>query len=196
MSDLNLKYVPPNRNTIHLEVYCDEITRVRDGDDGSIWMYLGALFVPHPKKDALLSKLLNLRCIKYNSWHWDEYDCPNKCGYHKWNNTEIHFKEIHKHKSKYKIAKRWLEFLIEENNKKDLRLVYFYILGIDLSKLNLERFGEGKGRDSNIYNRFFRTLVLEGRNTFPVNTSKLLSTVFITIRVAKRNTSIFLGTHL
>jgi len=67
-----------SEKVIHLEVYCDEITRVKDKDDESIWMYLGALFVPLSKKDTLLSKLLNLRCIKHNSWHWDENNCPNK----------------------------------------------------------------------------------------------------------------------
>ncbi len=165
MNDIKLKYIPPDRNNIFLEIYCDEITRVKDMDDGSTWMYLGALFVPLARKYELLSKLLNLRCIKYNSWHWDEIDCLNKCGHHRWNNTEIHFKEVHRHKSKYEIAKRWLEFLIE-NNKKDYRLIYFNILGIELSKLNLERFGEDKGRDLNIYNRFFRTLISGGAKYF------------------------------
>jgi|Deesub1362A_J573_1020465.scaffolds.fasta_scaffold00483_29 hypothetical protein len=165
MNNIDLKYIPPDRNNILLEIYCDEITRVKDKDDGSVWMYLGALFVPSTKKHDLLSKLLNLRCIKYNSWHWDEIDCPNKCGYHICNNTEIHFKEVHRHKSKFEIAKRWMEFLIE-NNKKDLGLIYFNVLGIELSKLNLERFGEDKGRDLNIYNRFFRTLISGGVKYF------------------------------
>ena len=137
------------KKVVHLEIYCDEIKRVKDDYDRSVWMYLGALFVPTSKKDILLSKLLNLRCIKYNSWHWNEDNCPNQCGYHDWNNTEIHFKDLYKHHSKFEIAKRWLKFLIEKNNKKDLGLVYFYILGIELSKLNLERFGEDKGRDLN-----------------------------------------------
>lgn len=159
-----LESVKPKK-VIHLEIYCDEIKRVKDDHDKSVWMYLGALFVPTSKKDVLLNKLLNLRCIKYNSWHWNENDCPNQCRYHDWNNTEIHFKDVYKHRSKFEIAKRWLEFLIE-NNKKDLRLIYFYILGIDLSKLNLERFGEDKGRDLNVYNRFFRTLISGGAKYF------------------------------
>jgi len=49
---------------------------------------------------------------------------------------------------------------------KNLGLVYFNVLGIDLTKLNLERFGENKGRDLNIYNRFFRTLVAGGAKFF------------------------------
>lgn len=118
MNDVDLKYVPPYRNEILLEIYCDEITRVKDESDGSVWMYLGALFVPLSIKHELLSKLLNLRCIRYNSWHWDENNCPNKCGYHKWNNTEIHFKEIHRHRTKFEIARRWLNFLIERGCRK------------------------------------------------------------------------------
>jgi len=166
LNNADLNYTPPDRSKIFLEIYCDEITRIEDKNDKSVWMYLGALFVPVTKKYELLNRLLNLRCVGYGSWHWDESDCPHKCGYHDRNNTEIHFKEIHRHRSKFEIAKRWLEFLIEENNKNDLGLVYFYILGIELSKLNLERFGEDKGRDLNIYNRFFRTLISGGVKYF------------------------------
>lgn len=135
--EYHLHYTPASRDLINIEIYCDEIGRTKDEHDGSVWMYLGALFVPISKKDELIERLLNLRCIKHGFWHWNEDLCLNRCGYHRRNDTEIHFKEIHKHKSKFEIAKRWLNFLIE-NNRKDLGLVYFNILGINLTKLDLE----------------------------------------------------------
>ncbi|UJG40417.1 MAG: DUF3800 domain-containing protein [Candidatus Heimdallarchaeum aukensis] len=156
LTDKSLKF---RNNSITLEVFCDEINKVRLPYDNSWWMYLGALFVPVTKKQELIDTLLNLRCIKHHNWHWDTANCPHKCKYHTSNNAELHFHSIHKRIDKFKIAKKWLSFLVEENNKRDLGLIYFYILGLDLTKLNLENFGEKKGVDMNIYNRFFRTVI-------------------------------------
>ncbi|MHA1431051.1 MAG: hypothetical protein ACTSRV_11770 [Candidatus Freyarchaeota archaeon] len=155
------------RGEIHLEVYCDEIQRtsLRGGPDEGVWMYLGALFVPAPIKNTLINELLNRRCLNHQSWHWSENDCPRQCGRHHWNNTEIHFRDLPGHQSKHRIAENWLNFLMQ-NNLENRGLVYFNILGINLSKLNLERFGEHRGRDHNIYNRFFRTLISGGAKYF------------------------------
>jgi len=68
-----------NDNTIILEIYSDEIKRVRLESDNSVWMYLGALFVPMEVKEYYLSLLNNCRCIKNNDWHQQEDQCPHRC---------------------------------------------------------------------------------------------------------------------
>ena len=154
-------------SSIILDAYCDEITNVLLKPDNSRWMYIGILFTPKDKKDELINTLLNKRCIQYNNWHWNMKECPYNCGYHNPNNTEIHYTDLHRNNAKFRIAYRWVnEFLIRENNKGDKGLVYFNILGLNLTNLNLEDFGSDAGRDLTIYNRFFRTVLLGGVKYF------------------------------
>ena len=61
---------------VHIEVYCDEIMRSRDQADGSLWTYIGALFVPVKTKATLLKELLDRRCIGHDHWHRHENECP------------------------------------------------------------------------------------------------------------------------
>jgi len=153
--------------SIILDAYCDEITNVLLRTDRSRWMYIGVLFVPKEKKDELINRLLNKRCIQHNKWCWNTEECEYKCGYHKQNNTEIHYTEIGRHDAKFRIGHRWIdEFLVNENNKRNKELVYFNILGLNLTNLNLEDFGSNEGRDLTIYNRFFRTALLGGAKYF------------------------------
>jgi hypothetical protein len=142
-------------------------------------MYIGALFVPLEIKPILLNKLLDMRCIQNNSWTWDEYNCPFNCGYHKMNNTEIHYNELHRSNARYRIACRWLDdFLIKENNKRNKKLVYFSILGLNLTNMNLEFFGPKKGRSLMIYNRFFRTILKTVDFFFAEYNKKIIKTIF------------------
>lgn len=150
---------------IEIETFSDEIYDTKDQ-----WIYIGMLFVPLKKRKELLQNLLNRRCIQHNSWRWNEKECPYKCGYHNWNNTEIHYAKVHKTNAKFKIAHRWLEFLIK-NNKENMELIYFNILGIDLGKLDVSEFGEDW---LNIYNRFFRTVLLGGAKYFFGGRSKII----------------------
>jgi hypothetical protein len=130
-------------------------------------MYIGILFVPLRKRNKLLTELLNKRCIKHDSWVWDKSKCPYKCNFHDKNNTEIKYQTLHRSDARYRIARRWLqEFLIDENNKKDKGLVYFNILGLNLKNMELESFGSEKNRDLTIYNRFFRTALSYGASYF------------------------------
>lgn len=156
------------KGKIKLEVFADEIHHVEWKKDNSKWMYIGLLFVPLEKKRELLNKLLNKRCIQYDSWNWGKENCENRCGYHKYNNTEIHYRKIGHHNAKFRIGRRWIkEALIEEDDKGGEDLIYFYILGINLTNLDLERFGSKKERDLAIYNRFFRTVLRGGKFFFP-----------------------------
>ncbi|HEC87590.1 MAG TPA: hypothetical protein ENI49_07000 [Thermoplasmatales archaeon] len=157
------------KDEIKLEVYSDEINRVKLSIDNSVWMYIGALFVPINFKDYCLTKLNNLRCVKYGNWHDEESECPQQCGFHEDNDTEIHYKNLHKSKSDAgpKIAKNWInKFMIQESCQKHRKPVYLNILGLNLSNMNLELFGENKGRDLTIYNRFYRSVLKGGINYF------------------------------
>jgi len=168
-----------NRGAIELEMYCDELGEEFLHYDNTHWMYIGALFVPLQIKPILLEKLLNLRCLKYNSWIWNENECANKCGYHNQNNTEIHYSELHRSKIRYYIASRWLnDFLIKENNKKDLGLVYFHILGINLTNLEFNLFGPKKGRGLVIYNRFFRSVIKAAEYFFPEHKKGIIKNIY------------------
>jgi len=153
-------------NEIRLNVYCDEIHKSYLDYDRSYWMYIGILFVPLNIKSQLLNELLNCRCIQHDSWVWDKHDCEFQCGYHDYNNGEIHYNKIHSN-AKFRIAYRLInDFVIEKNNIGDLKLIYFNILGLNLTKMNLESFGSSEGRDLRIYNRFFRTVLKGGINFF------------------------------
>ncbi len=150
---------------LELEIFCDEIHKEYLHQDHSHWMYIGILFVPLDLKAELISHLLSMRCIQHESWQWDESLCLYKCGFHERNDTEIHYSNIHKTSAKYKIGLRWLhDFLIEKNNKKNNGLVYFNVLGLNLTRMNLDSFGTNGSRDLTIYNKFFRTTLKSGAN--------------------------------
>ncbi len=137
---------------LQLDIYADE--SFHDN-----WIYMGALFVPLHKKEELLNKLLDCRCTK-GKWH--ENPCLEDCD-HERHDTEVHYQDVGAN-YKFKIAKNWLELLLE-NNKKDLKLIYFNILGIDKSKIDFNLFDK-RNREMSIYNRFFRTLLLGGIKYF------------------------------
>jgi hypothetical protein len=128
-------------------------------------MYLGALFIPTGYKTEVLKNLNNLRCIKNHNWNISESDCPESCKFHKQNNTEIHFKEIDRSSARYMIAKNWISFFEKEACQKHRKMLYCNILGINLSNISYCEFGSGK-TELNIYNRFYRTLLMSGLNYF------------------------------
>jgi len=146
--------------SINVEIFCDESFQKEDK-----WMYIGVLFVPVEIKHTLIERLLNSRCEKFEEWHKDENECRHKCGHHENNNVEIKFSNLGKYDPLIKIAEKWLDFLME-NNKEDMGLVYFNILGIDLKKLSIESFGHGQKRDGYIYRRFLRTAIIGGLKYF------------------------------
>jgi hypothetical protein len=161
----------------NLEIFSDEILTVRDNHDNSKWMYFGTLFVPSEKKESLLQQLNNLRCIKTNNWHPDISTCEDRCGYHDKNNTEIHYKELAESNARFRIAQNWIKFVRDERSPKTDRLFYFNILGLNLSAMNLEMFGE-RSSDLTIYNRFYRTTILSGLKYFFKNRKVVIQNIF------------------
>jgi hypothetical protein len=155
-------------STIRLYLYCDEVLKASLEEDlvgGEVeyWDYLGLLIVPEERHKHLLYHLLNARCLNPDNDVWEKCDSP--CRWHEDNNTEVHYTQLDDTR-KFKVAQSWIELLIR-NGKQEWGLVYFYILGLNRSKLDLERFGASReGRDMTIYNRFFRTAVQKSTKSF------------------------------
>lgn len=159
-------------DNISLEIYSDEIFRVKDLD-GSTWMYLGAIFVPLTEKESCLKKLYDSRCLHHGEWSLSKETCSHPCRFHDKNNTEIHYKELHRSDARYKIAREWISFINNSACKKGKKQIYFNILGLNLTNMDLNQFGKGSDRDLTIYNRFYRTLLLGGLNYFFKNYEKI-----------------------
>jgi len=123
---------------IKIEVYSDEINRVKLSLDNSTWMYLIVLFVPQEFKENNLILLNNLRCKQYKNWNETVSTCPHQCGFHDKNDTEIHFRELHRSNARLQI----------------------------LSNMKLGLFGDDTDRDLTIYNRFYRTALKSGLSYF------------------------------
>jgi len=155
--------------TVSLELYCDEILRVALEDDilggePEYWDYIGILVVPESKHGILFDQLQNARCLNPENNEWGK--CESRCKWHDDNNTEVHYTELDDTR-KYKVARSWIDLLLE-NGRQDWGLIYFYILGLNRSKLDLERFGprNQQSRDVTIYNRFFRTAIQKSTKSF------------------------------
>jgi len=154
--------VAEDGSSIRVNLYCDEIKEsvIRDpilGDEK--WAYIGVLVVPVASESDLLTGLS--RCSHPSrSKRWGE--CEPECRFHVANNRPVHYSDADSGEV-YRVADRWLNFLLG-----DRELTYFYILGVDLYKLDFSRFGDVRGSDrwERIYNRFFRTAVLKSVKGF------------------------------
>ncbi len=137
---------------ITVNIYCDESKDKKD-ENGNKWDYYGLLIVPAEKERELLKRILNCRCLLRGEWVQE--GCQFDCGYHKENNTEISYKDIKRY-SEFRIAEKWID-LIFDNNRNNLDMIYFYILGIDKSKINHQFWKHYSDVGSQIYTRFFIT---------------------------------------
>ncbi len=159
----------------YIEVYADEQINEH-------FICLGCLFIPIDKKEQLVEKLSNMRCLSNENkvWHWKHQDCPisNMCRWHKYNNGQIHHTELRNNSSNAvkEISKKWLNFLIN-HNKKDGKEIYFNLLYINLDNLDISKFGSEKEHE-NIYNRFFRTSLDYGIKTFFSGSKVLIKRVY------------------
>jgi hypothetical protein len=158
---LNYKYIQQLPSNVHLKIFCDEIITEE-------WIYLGALIVPYEIEEKLLHDLLNLRCGNpKRDWEWAS--CSPQCSYHKKNDTEVHYQEVEKSKNKFYVAQKWIKYILNDRN-----LTCFYILGIDLKRLNISLFGQSKQQNA-IYNRFFRTAILKSLKIYFSRNSEIVA---------------------
>ena len=168
-------YQEKKKQSVSLKLFCDE-----SGTDD--WLYLGILIIPKVLEQELLQHLLNSRCgnPKGNKI-WGK--CNPLCKFHRKNDTEVHFSEIEKSKDKYFVAQRWINYLLNDREN-----IYFYILGVDLTKLDKSKFGI-KRQQNNIYNRFFRTAILKSVKSYFYKYNKII------IENIYHDNSISLQTH-
>lgn len=131
--------ITPSKGGIKLYLYADEIKRSQNRI-GESWMYLGLLIVNEDNKKQLFDYLMQAR---------------KEANYY----GELHFGEIRKSSNKSEktlLGKKWSEIVLSENKE---RIVNFHVLGLNLSNLQYQSFGEEKKeRARNIYNRFFRSI--------------------------------------
>lgn len=158
------KFIDIPLKEIHLDLYVDESKnrKYKYGNNNEIIDYIMIMAIPKHKKDELYAKLNNARCLndKINRFGY----CETECKFHKENNCEIHYGEIEKENIKYKIADKWIDILFENNLCKK-ESIYFNILGIVESNLDMTVFGNEK-QFGNIYTRFFRTALLRVLSMF------------------------------
>ena len=156
---------------MEFEIFSDE-THITD-KNGKKYLGIRCLFIPVSYKHTLSKKLSDLRCLNedFRTWTWNYDECKHPCKekYHNLNNFEIHSTEIENNmsKSKLKIYERWIKFVVNHNKYKEDKdkLLYFSILYLDLDKLDFDKFGVNKDT-TNIYNRFFRTVILSAKSFY------------------------------
>ena len=166
---------------MEFEIFADE-THI-PCKNGKGFLGIGCLFIPTGNKYRLIKKLTNLRCLNEESkiWRWNPLNFKHNCKYHDINNFEIHSKNIENSTSnaKIKIYRKWVNFIINYNrhiNDED-KLLYFNVLYLDLEKLNFDIFGVDKDT-TNIYNRFFRTVILSARSFYFKNHDFTINEIF------------------
>ena len=124
---------------VHL--YADEIRPYTNGLSEK-WMYIGILAIPNeqwPQASDWLQK--DRQAVGYKS--------------------EVHFVDLRNYSyanvynEKTLLAKRWVKRVLWDADK----VFHFYLLGLNLSNLQLKAFGNRSEQDRNIYNRFFRASV-------------------------------------
>jgi len=140
-------------SSVHLQLFCDEVKEsvLRNPyGENETWVYLGILIVPTYMKSELIENLLDRRCGNPAPKKWGQ--CLPLCEFHEKNDKEVHYQELGR-ADVFHITSRWLDFFLADRS-----LTYFYILGINFSRLNFDFFGEVKGAERyyRIYNRFFR----------------------------------------
>ncbi|MEO0268970.1 MAG: hypothetical protein ABIN73_04420 [candidate division WOR-3 bacterium] len=147
---------------IEVNIYADEIQSKECPYTKEQWFYIG--IIVEDIKNSLLDDIIRIR-------YCNNFDKTSP--YYKKNNRVIHWVEINDADTK-NICKRWFEYIL--NPGKSERKFYTYILGINNSKLNEEKFG---GTDFNTrYNRFFRSTILYALKTFFPNKKIIVKNIF------------------
>lgn len=166
---------------MEFEIFADE-THFKN-NNGNDYLGIGCLFIPTNNKYRLVKKLTNLRCLNEESkvWKWESSNCKYDCKYHDINNFEVHTKKIENSTShsKMRIYKKWVRFVTNYNRHitdKD-KLLYFNILYLDLKKLDFDVFGVRKDT-TNIYSRFFRSVILSAKSFYFKNQDFIINEIF------------------
>jgi hypothetical protein len=129
---------PVSASQVRGRLYADEIKEYTNRL-GHHWMYIGVLAIPDRNVGKALQYL---------------EDDREAGGYAE----EIHFSELKNRAGrangeKTEVARRWVERVLWDHEK----IFHFYLLGLNMTNLELSKFGPRWEQDRNIYNRFFRS---------------------------------------
>ncbi len=133
------------KNQAEIEIFFDEI----EPEKNCNYLIIGALFLKTKDKKEIINSLINFRLNKNNEI------CTLS-------NTEVHFNKIRESRSSHRqkeISKCWLNFFINDSR---LMSAHLYI---DMNKLDISFFGNENVK-TNIYNKFFRTIINYGLKCF------------------------------
>jgi len=155
MKDLFGNEIMKKPEKIKVNIYADEVQEIKDPLTSEKWIYIG-LIVENLDK-PLLDEIIAIR-------YMNNFDVTSP--YFRKNDRIIHWRDIDDADVK-NIAKRWIEYILDPSKSGDK--FYAYVLGIDISKLNLEEF-DSENIFNSVYNRFFRSAVLYIlKSAFPDN---------------------------
>lgn len=129
---------------IHVNIYADEIQSKVCPITRHKWMYIG--LVIEDINRSLLQDIIYLR-------YCGNYDTSSK--YFIKNDKVIHWTELSSADTK-NICLSWINYILNPNESSNT--FHSYILGINISKLNEDEFGN-TNIFNNTYNRFFRSAV-------------------------------------
>lgn len=144
---------------VEVNIYADEIMNKKCPYTNDSWYYIG--LVVEDCSMPILQDLINERFC-------NNFDENSK--YYRKNNKIIHWSNISS-ADEINICNRWFKYI--QNNDK----FYFYLLGLNFSKLNKEEFDVNDVFRS-VYNRFFRSAVIYALKTFFGNTKIIIKNIF------------------
>jgi len=161
MKDLFGNEIKPKK--IEVNLYADEVQEIKCPYTGEKWIYIGLIAERIDK--PLLDEIISIRYL-------NNFDINTP--YFEKNDRIIHWAEIQSADTK-NIAKRWIEYIKDPSKSSDK--FYGYVLGINISKLNLEEF-DTENIFNSVYNRFFRSAVLYILKTAFPNDQIIVKNIF------------------
>lgn len=150
-------------NEVRVNIYCDEVQEKECPYTKEKWIYIG--IIVENLESPLLDEIIKERYMN----NFDE-----SSPYFSKNDRIMHWVEINDADSK-NIAKRWINYILDPSKSGDK--FYFYALGINISKLNIDEF-DTEDIFNSIYNRFFRSALLYALKTFFPNKQIIVENIY------------------
>ncbi len=150
-TDLFGHYNNTKQETVHVNIYADEVQGKVCPYTKNLWNYIG--IIVEDIANPLLNDIINERFL-------GNFDRKSK--YFEKNNKIVHWADLRIADTK-NICKRWFKYIL--NPIKSKSTFYSYILGLNDSFLVKEEFDMNNDFNSK-YNRFFRSAVLYSLKTF------------------------------
>lgn len=163
MNDLFGNKIQEKPTDIRINIYADEVQQIPCPITKEIWIYIGLIIERLDK--PLLNDIIKIRyCNNFevNSSYFSK------------NNRIIHWSKLKSIDTK-NIAERWIKYIL--NPTQSGEKFYAYVLGINLSKLNVDEFDRTNIFNS-VYNRFFRSAILYAIKTCFQDKNVIIENIF------------------